>query len=290
MNLIKILKKVFIGGTWYVGLRTIGASQENRYHKINVPDGQWLADPFLFEENGKHYLFCEHYDESLNRAGISCFEIVDGEAQAGRFIIDNPYHMSYPCVFKLKSRYFMIPESSANNTLDLYESSDFPYIWEHRKTLLTGEKYVDSTVYFQDDKCILISYKKTKDGWSLVFFILNEDDLSLTKLFEKNFTTNIGRPAGFLFKEKERLIRPAQDCSKKYGEKIIFYQVEKVSEDSFNEHKVGEMQVKDIEFAFKVNRVHTINRDNKYEVIDVFKERFDILHGFKIFKRAYFRK
>ncbi len=290
MNLLKILKKILIGGTWYVGLRAINEKPKSHYNKVEVPDGQWLADPFLFEDKGRHFLFCEHYFENRNRACISCFEIIKGKAVNGKTIIERPYHMSYPCVFKLKGQYFIIPESSANNTIDIYESTDFPYAWRHKKTLLFGEKYVDSTVYFQGDKCFLLSYKKNQTGWSLVFFLINAETLSLTKLYEKEFDINVGRPAGSLFVNSGKLIRPAQDCVEKYGENIIFYQVDDISKDVYTEHKVGELQVNSLEFAFKINRVHTINMDSMYEVIDVFKEKLDLLHGFKIFKRAYLKK
>ena len=40
----------------------------------------------------------------------------------------------------------------------------------------------------------------------------------------------------------------------------------------------------------KYARVHTYSESEKYEVIDLFEEKFDIFHGIKIFCRAYLKK
>lgn len=290
MTPLIILKKLFLGGTWFVGIRDLNEPKKTRYTVVSVPEGQWVADPFLFEENGHHYLFCEQYITEQNRAGISCFEIIDGQATNGQFIIQNSYHMSYPCVFKIGQYHYMIPESSANNSIDLYEATVFPYKWQHKKTLLKGAKYVDSTIYQEDGEYKLLSYRKGDGGWNLEMFVLDPVKLELKSINKIEYKENIGRPAGFLFKKGIHLIRPAQGCSSKYGEKIIFYQIDEMSENRFSEHEIEEMTYQDIEFPFAVDRIHTINRDSKYEVIDVFQERIDLLHGFNILKRAYFKK
>lgn len=283
-----ILRKLFLGGTWFVGLRDYLNEKERKYIKVEVPKGQWLADPFLVENEGRHFLFCEQYFNKKHKASIGCFEIVEGEAINNRIIIDNPYHMSYPCVFKHNGDFYMIPESSANKTIDIYKANTFPYEWVHEKSLLIGERFVDSTVYLSDGDYYLISYTKVSEGWDLVVFLLNMDMLSLTEISRYHYKRNIGRPGGFLFQESG-LIRPAQDCSKKYGEALILYSVDQITKTSYLEHPYKRIEAKDVKFPKKIDRIHTLNRDNRYEVIDVFKDEFDLLHGFNIFKRAYLK-
>lgn len=289
MELLNTLKKALIGGTWYVGIRDM-ESENKSYIKVQTPKGEWVADPFLFEENGKHFLFCEQYYNSKNKAGLSCYEIVNGEAVNGQLIIEEPYHMSYPCVFKYEDKYYMIPESSANDSIDLYEASSFPYSWTHKKTLLKGEKYVDTTVHIIGSKIYLLSYRKAKTGWLLVLFSLDIKNLKLYFVSSKYYESNIGRPAGSLFKDGDKLIRPAQLCKTKYGESILLYEVELDSDGKYDENLIDEIKVDSIDFPFPVNRIHTINRDSKYEVVDLFKEKIDIFRAFKIIKRAYFQK
>ncbi len=289
MKILSRLKKLFIGGTWYVGIRDTKSSVSN-YKNVETPKGQWVADPFLFEEGGKHYLFCEQFITRENKAGISCYEIVNGVATHGKLIIQEPYHLSYPCVFKINDKHYMIPESSANNTIDLYEASEFPFKWIYKKTLLQGVKYVDTTVHIVDSLIYLLSYKKNASGWELVIFSMNRESFELDIVSSRKYYSNVGRPAGLLFKEKDKLIRPAQLCQSKYGESIVFYEVDSRFDRPFNEHKIGELTTQGINFHIPIDRIHTINKDSRYEVIDLFKEQIDILHGFKILKRAYLKK
>lgn len=289
MNPIVLLRKLFLGGTWYVGIREVSCTEGRAYKKVETLKGQWIADPFLYEEDGRHYLFVEQYFTDKQRAGIGVYDIVNGKAVNNRVIIDNPYHMSYPCVFHYNGEHYMIPESSANNTVDIYIAEEFPDKWKHVKSLIKGEKYVDSTVCILGEEYYLLSYKKVEEGWDLVVFSIDMTNLELTKKAVEHFSTNIGRPGGFLFQEKGILLRPAQDCSKKYGESLIIYNVQGLEVSEIHETVQRVISPNDIKFPIPIDRIHTLNTDSIYEVVDVFKEKIDLLHGIRIFKRAYLK-
>ena len=235
MTFKQLFHKLFIGGIWYVGYRYKNGVQDSKYEIVKTPDGQWLADPFLYEFEGRHFLFVEQYFNEKGRASIGVFELIDGKPCNNHIIIENNYHMSYPCVFYYKGNHYIIPESSANNTIDLYIARDFPNKWEHKAILLDGEKYVDSTVFEGEDDLYLLSYKKEGGQWKLVVFLLDIEKEHLTKLSEKVFSDNIGRPAGRLYFSNGQLLRPAQDCSIKYGERIIVNKVDKIGRDQYIE-------------------------------------------------------
>ena len=42
-------------------------------------------------------------------------------------IINEPFHMSFPNVFKFENEFYMMPENSESNQLRLYNAVDFPY-------------------------------------------------------------------------------------------------------------------------------------------------------------------
>lgn len=289
MNPIALLRKLFLGGTWYVGLRDMNASGKLFYQEVETPEGQWIADPFLYEVEDRHYLFVEQYFTDKQRAGIGCYEIINGKAVNNRIIIDKPYHMSYPCVFNYKGKHYMIPETSANNTVDIYVADKFPDEWHLLKNLMTGEKYVDSTVYIKGNDYYVLTYKKCTEGWKLVVFKLDMDCLTLELSSERIYKQNVGRPGGFLFQEGNIIKRPAQDCSKKYGESLILYNVKTNFDEPYSEEIDSKITKQEIQFSQPFDRIHTLNRDSKYEVIDVFKEKFDLFHAFKIYRRAYIK-
>ena len=115
MTIKQLYSKLFIGGKWHVGYRTLNA--ETPYEIVETPQKTWIADPFLFEHKGEHYLFVEIYDELAEKAGIGYYHFENGVPKYKGVIISNPYHMSYPCVFVYKDNIYMIPETSGNNTI-----------------------------------------------------------------------------------------------------------------------------------------------------------------------------
>lgn len=289
MEFKSLVNKLFIGGVWIVGVRE-RHTPDMLYYRLLTRNGEWLADPFLYEVNGKHYLFVEQYYQNKNRAGIGVLEITEGERTIDVInIIDTPYHMSYPCIFSYKGEHWMIPESASNQTLDLYKATDFPYKWEQVTHLLENKRVVDTTAYIKGDDVFLLSYETVLQGWDLVIYQLDLLSYGLTKITTVHYDNNVGRPAGRLFMKDGRLYRPAQNCVLKYGESLLFYEVTEFTNNTYHEEFSYEVKCNEVRMNAKFERIHTYNSDSKYEVIDVFQEQFDLFHWWKIFKRKYLK-
>ncbi len=289
MNISRLYNKAFTGGFWMVGLR----DKENgskAYKRVKAPKNQWLADPFMYEDNGRHFLFVEQYFNDQNRAGLGVYEIVEGMPVRNTVIMDNPYHMSYPCVFKYKDCHWMIPESSSNQTLDLYKATDFPSKWEHVTSLIKGRRVVDTTVFVKGDDVFLLSYESVSNQYVLHVYLLDMKSYTLTNVDEVCYKTNVGRPAGRLFEKDGKLYRPAQNCSTKYGESLYVYEVLELNNCSYSEQFAYEIKCSDVKYDGRFERIHTLNSDTRYEVVDVFQEHFDLFHWWKIFKRLFLKK
>lgn len=279
--------KVAIGGEWRVVYRS--RCNAERYRSLTVPEGAWVADPFLYAVNGDHYLFVEFYESKKGQACLAYYKIIAGEAVFQGKVIEQPYHMSYPCVFEYNGEHYMIPETSANQTVDLYRATQFPTQWEKVKTLLSGKRYVDTTVIKRENEYRAISYRKSQQGWVLDVFALDLKQYTMTLLDSVQYASNIGRPAGG-FLQEEVLLRPAQNCVNKYGENLILYQVDQWTSDTYQEHEIQQISAQDFPFHGKVDRIHTYNRDSMYECVDIYQEKLDLLHGVKTLWRAYLRK
>ncbi len=291
MSIGALLKKAFTGGDWCIAIRNIG---EKQYHVIPNMPNTWCADTLLFEKSGVHYLFVEQYDKKKDKGAIGLYTIEKGGNPVSKgVIIDNSYHMSYPFVFKHERDIYMIPESSANCSVDIYIAEQFPDKWKLEKHLIEDDKFVDSTVWEQEGKYYVLTYKKRinaksgKTEWILVVFILNMAKLSLQKISERTYSTNIGRPAGHLFRKDGVLIRPAQNCSKKYGESIILYEVDSLNTDGrYIEHEIKRISLQQLNADKRIDRFHTYSKDSKYEVIDAYMEKFDLFHVPRIYLRS----
>lgn len=280
--------KAFIGGTWKAAFRERG-NGDDQWRFVKTPEDTWIADPFLYEVAGEHYLFAELYERKKEKATIAYYKFVDGTPVFQQIIIDQPYHMSYPCVFEHSGMHYMIPETSANASVDLYRATVFPQKWEKVKTLLSGTRYVDTTVVKYAGEYRAISYRKSPRGWMLDIFALDMENYTMKLQHSVPYTRNVGRPAGG-FLNDNALIRPAQNCANKYGENLILYQVSQCTDAVYQEHEQQRILACDLRLPSKADRIHTYNRDSLYECVDAYQEHFDLLHGAKTLWRAYLRR
>ena len=118
--------------------------------KIKNPPNHFLADPFIVSENNKHYCFVEDYDFTKDRGCISLYELNTSTAIRHGEIIVEPFHMSYPYVFKYQSKYYLVPESCENKDIRIYEAEEFPYKWKFLKTIFTNVDAADTTIFEKD--------------------------------------------------------------------------------------------------------------------------------------------
>ena len=176
MSLGNVMYKAFMGGYWSVLYR---ARNENHYREVKTNKDMWIADPFVYEFNREQYLFVEAFLKAKNKGVIAYFRFIDGEPIYQGIAIEQPYHMSYPCIFEYHSEYYMIPETSANGTIEMYRAEHFPEKWVMDTTLQKGRKWVDTTVRFHEGNPQVVTYRFENKKWFLELFDL---DMSNKKL------------------------------------------------------------------------------------------------------------
>ncbi len=108
---------------------------------------KFVADPFLVREEGTWYMFFEALDAATGKGKIAYARSQDGlHWQYKQVILSEPFHLSYPYVFKSGRDYYMIPESHEAYAVLLYKAVEFPIVWQPVKRLLSGE-FVDSSIF-----------------------------------------------------------------------------------------------------------------------------------------------
>ena len=73
------------------------------------------------------------------------------------------------------------------------------------------------------------------------------------------------RPAGRLFYDQGRLIRPSQDCGIAYGYAVVFSEVLTLSETEYEEREISRLEPGVITGCIGT---HTYNRTEQFEVVD----------------------
>ena len=119
---------------------------------IENPQHCYLADPFVIRENNKNYCFAEEYSMKSFKGAIVAYELNDHAAKRIGYAINESFHMSFPYLFRYQEKIFMIPETSENNDIRIYESEEFPVQWKLNQVLMKDIFAVDSMIFEHDNK------------------------------------------------------------------------------------------------------------------------------------------
>ncbi|VTP62755.1 Uncharacterised protein [Leclercia adecarboxylata] len=91
------------------------------------------ADPFIIDKDDRLYVFYEAFS-FLNSKGVLRCRILNNALEEIEDLKlegfdDLKCHLSFPFLFQLDGKLFMIPESSERKEVILFQSVDFPARW-----------------------------------------------------------------------------------------------------------------------------------------------------------------
>jgi hypothetical protein len=230
---------------------------------IDVTDvaADYVADPFMVRENDKWYMFFEVMRSGNRQGKIGFATSDDGFSWTyKRIVIDEPFHLSYPYVFKWKDDYFMVPESVQARSLRLYKATRFPTEWSFVKSLVNDVAYSDpSIVRYQDRWWIFAS--PTDD----VLRLFSAPDLfgrwtehPRSPLISGD--SRIARPGGRVIEFNGGLLRYAQDDSSAYGYGVRAFAITEMTSSSYKEKEVeGNPIIKASGNGWNAKGMHTID-------------------------------
>jgi hypothetical protein len=260
---------------WFLAIRPRTSNRRfddpAEYRLLLLPKGLSYADPFLVERHGKTWLFFESLRFRERRGVISCCELgPDGEPGVPIEVLRRPYHLSYPFVFEHQAQMYMIPETRQNRTIELYRATNFPEQWELDAVLLRNICAVDATLARIGGKFWLfagVSNGMHSNSEELGVFFADALTGPWTPHPSNPVVSDVlrSRPAGALFYDGERLIRPAQDCGRTYGYALVFSEIVVLTETEYEERPSARIDPG----WTKGNRgTHTYSRTERFEALD----------------------
>jgi hypothetical protein len=250
-----------------------------RFKKLHSSKDKFWADPFVITRNGKFYIFVEEFIYHTNKGHISVLELDNtGNFLSSERIIDRPYHLSYPFIFEVNDTYYMIPETSQNKTIELYKCMEFPDKWEFTKNIMENISAVDTTLLFHNNKWWLftsIDDTNNISGGSTELFLYFTDDL-----FSGDWVSHpcnpiisdirTARPAGKVFIRDNKMYRPSQDCSVRYGKGFNLNEIKILTETEYDEILLKKVEP---DWDKRLKGAHTYNFDKNFTIIDVYSYR-----------------
>jgi hypothetical protein len=258
---------------WRIGIRRGHAplydtGSTGHFEWIASPKGHFWADPFLFEHEGRLWVFYEDYSYPQQNGLISVAEVTSqGSFSSPVVCLSDPErHYSYPHVFRSGSEIFMIPESYDSQSVDLYRCLEFPNKWTKEKTLFQG-KYVDTTVWQSDGLWWLMTTLAEPDPRAGQLLLFYAESLTGSLHFHPSnpISTDVrtNRGAGRIIATTGGLIRPSQSCSPTYGYSLSFHKITELSTSCYSESRLRTIEPWD-----KLAGVHTYARAGDVELID----------------------
>jgi hypothetical protein len=263
---------------WRVGWRFVDEADviDLRAHPKggwrNLPDDRrrFYADPFPIEQNGRLFVLVEDFAHALGYGVISAVEF-DGEGPVGvpRPVLDTGSHLSYPFVFEHRGTVWMVPESVATGTVDLYRAATFPDRWVKEATLLTGIEASDATLLEQDGRWWMLATVRAGGAFSDALHIWSAPELLGPWRPHRGNPVLVdiatARPGGRMVRRNGRLIRPFQDCTDGYGAALGLAEVTQLDDEGFAQ-RVETVLRPGREWPGR--RLHTLNRAGPLECID----------------------
>jgi hypothetical protein len=271
----KIWRKLFYREQWFLQMELPAGGDLlpnlSRCMPLYPPRDRFWADPFVFSTRDAHFVFVEEWLYAEGKGHIAVLELSrDGALINACKVLERPYHLSYPFIFQWQGVHYLLPESGANTTVELYRCTAFPDQWVLDRVLLSQMHTADATLFEHDGRWWLFM-TQAMPGESIhehLYLYWAETPLGPFMPHPGN-PVKSGlrgtRPAGALFFCDDIVYRPAQDCTRVYGEAVVLQRVEELSVTTYRETEVGIIAPQP---GAEARRVHTVNAGEGIRVLD----------------------
>jgi hypothetical protein len=276
-------QRLFCHPQWNIGVLnvTVGelldaAYMDNRIEWFPLRGREnFLGDPFGVVHDGRLHVFCEYFGYREANGHIRTFDYSPAGFSSPQPAITQPVHLSYPFLVRDRDRMYCVPETSGLNEVALFRAEEFPLRWAKVAVLIEHFAGVDPTVFRHGGRWWLMCTEKGSQE-NVDLYVWHASDLfgPWIEHVRNPVKTDVrgARPGGAPFTHAGRLYRPAQDCSKRYGWRIVIQRITRLTPTDFAEEPVKVLEAS-AESPFPLGR-HTLTPVGNVVLIDGHRETF----------------
>ena len=212
--------------------------------KDSVTDipAQFVADPFMLQHDNRWHMFFEVMNAETNLGEIGLATSNDGlDWTYQQIVLKEPFHLSYPHVFKFQNQFLMVLETLEADAVSLYAARDFPFRWWRIADLLEGQ-FADPTIFRFNDRWWMFACSTPYQHDTLRLYFASD----LTGLWTEHPKSPIingdrsrARPAGRILAFDNKLFRFAQDCVPRYGNCVRTFEILELTPTTYTEVEIG---------------------------------------------------
>lgn len=224
----------------------------------------FVADPFLAPGDPGWCVFFEVYDMRARRGRIALARTPDLRRWSYEgVVLDEPFHMSYPYVFRHAEQWWMVPETEAAASVRLYRAVQFPHRWSFERELLCGLPFRDASVVHDGGRWWLFVETSANAAYDTLRLY---GAPALTGPWTQHPASPVvrgdatsARPAGRLVRHDGRLVRFAQDCATAYGTRVRAFAVTDLTERTYAERALAGVVVGPTGAGWNADGMHHVD-------------------------------
>lgn len=208
---------------------------------ISDVDALFVADPFMLRRDGSWHMYFEvMLSEEPPRGVVGRASSTDGDSWVyGGIVLSESFHLSYPQIFEWKGHVYLVPETLGAGTVRLYHAVQFPDRFELSSELLKGD-WADPTLFRSGGRWWMFACADPYENQTLCLFTADELGGPWVPHPRNPVVArdrSRARPGGRVCRVDGRLIRFAQDCVPRYGNRLRAFEIVEL-----NEHRYREIQ------------------------------------------------
>lgn len=242
---------------------------------VEPPSGRFYADPFVVETPRGIRIYVEDSPMGLHRGRITSLRpTAGGSWSPERVVLEDLDHRAYPHVLRAEAGLVLTADSGRSGGVDVFVQNGPDTELQHVTTCLEGVPASDPTLLWHE-------------GLYWLFVGVADHGMSPWDELHAYFAAEIAgpwqphrlnpvvadvrsaRPAGRVFRWGEDMIRPGQDCSERYGGRIVLSAITTLSPDAYDERRVGSIEPRGLPGFC---RTHTYTFDGSVEALDGYRQ------------------
>lgn len=207
---------------------------------VSDVEAVFVADPFMIRHGYGWAMFFEVFNARSLKGQIGVATSLDGWRWTyGGIVLDEPFHLSYPHVFRWDGQVYLVPEAWEAEGIGLYQAVSFPGRWERAAVLVKGS-FADATVFRHQGRWWLLACSTPFGHDTLRLY----GALELEGPWREHPASPLvqgdcrkARPGGRVTEWDGRLLRFTQDCYPQYGTAVRAFEILELTPTSYREEE-----------------------------------------------------
>ncbi len=224
-------------------------------------DASLVAQPFMQVTDSTYYLFFTVKDKIEERGRIGLAESANGlEWNYRQIVIDEPYDITYPLIFRWEDEYYMIPETYTEKSVKLFRATDYPTQWTFVKDLISGDSFHSPSLFRHKDMWWMFTARPGNETLRLFYTADLRGQWSehpQSPLIEND--PSRARPGGRPFMLDGKLYRIGQDCFPTYGRQVHAFHITDINTATYAEQKIDIPLVKASSRGWNAEAMHHVD-------------------------------